>query len=88
MVAPKQRFPLVRWAVLVCSFDDLRNSGACSPCHTKELKGLKLLAGQLEGKLKLKMNPDLVVSSAPSHLVFFKYRLYLAELFIAGAVVN
>jgi len=86
MVAPKQRFPLVRWAVLVCSFDDLRNSGACSPCHTKELKGLNMLGGQLEGKLKL--NPDLVVSGAPSHLVYFKYRLHLAELFVAGAVVN
>jgi hypothetical protein len=23
MVAPKQQFPLVRWAVLVCSYDDL-----------------------------------------------------------------
>jgi hypothetical protein len=51
MVAPQRRFPLVRWPVLVCSFNDLRNSGACSPCHTEELKGLDLLAGQ--GKLKL-----------------------------------
>jgi len=42
----------------------------------------------LEGKLKLNMNPDLVVSGAPSHLVYFKYRLHLAELFVAGAVVN
>jgi hypothetical protein len=23
MVAPEQRFPLVRWAVLVCSFDEI-----------------------------------------------------------------
>ncbi len=59
--------------MLVCSFDDPRNSGVCSPCHTKE-KGLDPLAGQLEGKLK--MNPDLVVSGAPNHLVYFKYKLY------------
>ena len=86
MVASKSRFPLVHCAMLVCSFDDPRNSGVCSPCHTKELKGLNMLGGQLEGKLKL--NPDLVVSGAPSHLVCFKYRLHLAELFIAGTVVN
>jgi hypothetical protein len=42
----------------------------------------------LAGKLKRKMNLDLVVSSVPSHLVYFKYRLYLAKLFIAGAVVT
>ncbi len=68
MVASKSRFPLVHCAMLVCSFDDPRNSGVCSPCHTKELKGLNMLGGQLEGKLKL--NPDLVVSGAPSHLVY------------------
>jgi hypothetical protein len=58
----------------VCSFDDPRNSGVARRV-TKE-KGLDPLAGQLEGKLKLKMNPDLVVSGAPSHLVYFKYKLY------------
>jgi hypothetical protein len=31
MVASKPRFPLVRCAMLVCSLDDLRNSGVCSP---------------------------------------------------------
>jgi hypothetical protein len=33
-------------------------------------KGLDPLAGHLEGKL------NLVVSGAPSHLVYFKYKLY------------
>jgi hypothetical protein len=68
MVASKPRFPLVRCATLVCSFDDPRNSGVARRV-TKE-KGLDPLAGQLEGKL------NLVVSSAPSHLVYFKYKLY------------
>ena len=36
MVAPIQRFPLVRWAVLVCSFDDF-GTQAHSPYHTKEI---------------------------------------------------
>jgi hypothetical protein len=54
MVAPEQQFPLVRWAVLVCSFDEI-GTQAHSPYHAKELKGLSPLAGQLEGKPKLKI---------------------------------
>jgi hypothetical protein len=36
MVAPIQRFPLVRWAVLVCSFDDF-GTQSHSLYHTKEI---------------------------------------------------
>jgi hypothetical protein len=29
IVAPKQQFPLVRWAVIVCSYNDIGTLGVC-----------------------------------------------------------
>jgi hypothetical protein len=64
MVAPKQRFPLVHWAVLVCSYDGL-GSGVCWPCHTRAIAvqpGVTLTRQNNEGG---SANPN--VSGWPSH---------------------
>ena len=55
---------------------------------TQRAKGSQPARRPIGRQLKLKMNPDLVVSGVPGNLVYFKYKLYLAKLFIAGAVVT
>jgi len=64
MVAPKPQFPLVRWAVVVCSYDDIGTRAAHAGGVKSGLAQFAAIGNQAKA-IDEKRKPECVGLSAP-----------------------